>query len=212
MASRSANNFRAGEPVSRYEELKGANLILISVPDRLLEQTTQDLCESALSWRRRSVLLLGSALDSRILRPLEVLGACTGTLQALGPLEDLCFLVEGKPEAIRSARKLVPGGKGQLIEIAPGTKKLFLRGVARATQEFIPVLAAMIDDFRASGLQKTASEAVATRLVEAGMKAYWRAGHRALNRGSRTNPVDPWKPVPPLLQKNQFTGVAGTTT
>src|SRR4051794_24100418 len=79
-ASRAVTALRAGKPVTNYEDLDDANLILISVPETAIARITGELASANLSWRGRTVLLFDSLCDSSALGVLGDRGAAIASL------------------------------------------------------------------------------------------------------------------------------------
>jgi hypothetical protein len=181
LASRAVNALRAGIPVYEYEELAAANLILISVPHEAEDGTVRELASSRLDLRNRAVVVMDTPRDSSAMRALRDRGALVATLQPIGAAEDRTLVIEGEQEAIRHMqRAMTPAASRGMQVLTPSGKSRLLAGVDEATQRFLPVVASVTDHFKAAGLSKQQSETLAQTLISSSMRAYFRAGRRAM--------------------------------
>jgi predicted short-subunit dehydrogenase-like oxidoreductase (DUF2520 family) len=109
----------------------GADLVLITTPDSALRGTAAALARlGGEEWRNKVVLHTSGANDRRVLRSLERLGACTGSLHPLQTfsgkdapdLDGVVFAVEGQPEARRVAREVARSLGGIPVTISGRNK------------------------------------------------------------------------------------------
>jgi predicted short-subunit dehydrogenase-like oxidoreductase (DUF2520 family) len=110
----------AGTPhATLTPEALDADVILLSVPDDVLENVAQRLAKiggTARTKKSRAKIVLhtSGALDHRVLAPLARRGASTGSMHPLQTfsgrnaprLEDVIFSIEGAPAARATARKI----------------------------------------------------------------------------------------------------------
>ncbi len=110
----------AGTPhASLTPEAFNADVILLSVPDDVLENVAQKLAKisrAALAKKSRATIILhtSGALDHRVLAPLARRGASTGSMHPMQTfsgrnaprLEGVIFSIEGAPAACAAAQKI----------------------------------------------------------------------------------------------------------
>lgn len=110
----------AGTPhAALTPEALNADVILLSVPDDVLENVAQRLAKiggAALTKKSRAKIVLhtSGALDHRVLAPLARLGASTGSMHPMQTfsgrsaprLEGVIFSIEGAPAARSTAQKI----------------------------------------------------------------------------------------------------------
>jgi hypothetical protein len=182
-ASRAVNALRCGQAVRSYEELAGADLILLSAPDAVLPAIVSGLVSSKLDWRGRTVVLYDAERDSSDLEVFRRLGAVVATLNwCASPPR---FLAEGDPEAIRRIRSLRPGKSLMVLR----SKASYLQALRATTEDFYPLLAASVDLFRKAGMEKAAAEKTAASLFAESARTYLRAGKRLLQRPASKRPA-----------------------
>lgn len=186
LASRAVNALRAGVPVHEYEELKPADLIVVSVPRELEESTIACLASSGIDWRRKAAVVLDTLKESNALTPLIERGALLATLHPVGSAEDWTLVMEGQREAIKLMRRALKPAVSRAMQVCTTSGKTrLLAGIDEATRGFLPVIASVTDHFKAAGLSKSQSEALAQGLVMSSMRSYFRAGRRVLGAAGK---------------------------
>jgi hypothetical protein len=182
LASRAVNVLRAGEPVHTYEQLAPAPLILVSVPHNAEDCTIAEMAASRLDWRSRAVVIVDTVKESSAVRPLRDRGALLATLMTIGVGDVRGLFIEGHQEAIRLVHRVfAPEAQRAMHAITTAGKQRLLAGIDQATRGFLPVIASVTDDFKASGLSKQQAEALAQALMTSSMRSYFRAGRRVLD-------------------------------
>ena len=180
VARRIANSLRAGRAVEHYAELAQVDLIWIAVPDAALESMIRDLA-AEIDGKEKRIVLCDTARDSLWPDSLQKAGARIASINAIGPNDEM-LIAEGHPHALREVRRFAAADHRKVIEIRPGSKRLFLAGVHLATHIALPGIAAAVESLRVAGF----SRAEATRLVEGARRA-----HAAGLCQSRTEGVEP---------------------
>lgn len=178
-ASRAVSALRAGQAVRRYEELAGADLILISVPDAAVARVVSDLAASQLEWKGRTVALFDSAMDTSALLQLKARGAHVATLNWSAHPER--FFAEGSAAGLKRIRTLT--GKRSLLVLT--SKAMYLKAEMISRDGFFPMLASTVELFRKAGMEKAAAEQTAAALFTESIRAWLRAGRRLLNVRSK---------------------------
>jgi predicted short-subunit dehydrogenase-like oxidoreductase (DUF2520 family) len=115
-----------------------ADVILLSVPDDVLENVAQKLAKiggSALTKKSRTQIILhtSGALDHRVLAPLARLGAATGSMHPMQTfsghnsprLEGVIFSIEGAPTARATAQKIARSLGGTPVIITANDKPAY---------------------------------------------------------------------------------------
>jgi len=136
----SAESFRReiggdGTVVSaRDSALSESELLILAVPDDALPALADDLASSDADWSGTVVLHTSGALDSRLLLPVALLGADTGSfhpIQTFGPgagpdvFEGITVGIEGMPGALSAAHALADALLCQAVELDPDHKTLY---------------------------------------------------------------------------------------
>jgi predicted short-subunit dehydrogenase-like oxidoreductase (DUF2520 family) len=117
VARRHSNQIRAGFPVSEYQELHSANLVLVKASDASVTKIVGELCESDLPLGAVGVVLCETWLDSKALEPLAKRGAFVATLVKLPSLSTPRFVVEGDAKAVRPLRRFLSRNGTRSIEL-----------------------------------------------------------------------------------------------
>jgi predicted short-subunit dehydrogenase-like oxidoreductase (DUF2520 family) len=179
LASRICGILGCGHPVDSFAEFDGCELILISVPEPWLPAAVDEMLESTLQWRNKTVLLCDPEIESSALSKLAFVGAMTASLTPVEGLDGKFFIAEGDRRAIRAAKRLVEHDSVRVLTIESGRKAHYRAGVAFATTLAMPLLTACVETFRAAGLEQNEATTVATRLFSRTMRSYVKAGRRS---------------------------------
>ena len=129
----------AGTPhAALTPEAFNADVILLSVPDDVLENVAQKLAKiggAALTKKSRTKIILhtSGALDHRVLAPLARLGAATGSMHPMQTfsgrnaprLEGVIFSIEGAPTARAIAQKIARSLGGTPVIITANDKPAY---------------------------------------------------------------------------------------
>jgi predicted short-subunit dehydrogenase-like oxidoreductase (DUF2520 family) len=129
----------AGTPYAALTpEALDANVILLSVPDDALENVAQKLAKFgraniAKKSQEKVVLHTSGALDHRVLAPLALLGAVTGSMHPMQTfsgrsalrLEGVIFSIEGASSARRAAQKIARSLGGTPVIIRANDKPAY---------------------------------------------------------------------------------------
>jgi predicted short-subunit dehydrogenase-like oxidoreductase (DUF2520 family) len=124
VARRHSNQIRAGYPVSDYQDLHAANLILIKLADSSVARVVDELCASDLSARGLGFVLCESWLDREVLEPLTKRGATVASVVKLPSVSTERFAVEGDLKAVRQVRRFLTRSGARSIELRPEHKHL----------------------------------------------------------------------------------------
>jgi predicted short-subunit dehydrogenase-like oxidoreductase (DUF2520 family) len=179
LASRICGILGCGHPVDSFAEFDRCDLILISVPAPWLPAAADELLESTLQWRNKTVLLCDPEIESGALSKLAFVGAMTASLTPVEGLEGKFFIAEGDRRAIRAAKRLVEQDGVRVLTIESGRKAHYRAGVTFATTLAMPLVTACVETFRAAGLDQNEATMVATRLFSRTMQSYVKAGRRS---------------------------------
>ncbi len=179
VASRVVNAIHAGFPVQDFKSVTGARIVAIHVPCDGLRPALDQMLAASADWHGKTVLLCDPALSSLALAPLASAGARVASLAPIEGFDEHRFVVEGDPAAVRVVRMLVEDSRTRVVEIAPGTKDLFLAGLVFATSLFTPMAAAATECLKGAGLTPGVAAAVCERLFERSLRGYVKAGRKS---------------------------------
>ena len=183
VASRIANTLRAGYAVRDYQQFEQCSLILIGVPDKLIETTVAELSSYPLTWTRKVVVLYSSNLSSEELKAVAAQGADVGSLTVIPGFEERWLLLEGEKPVELQIGKFMDLGSRRLTVIRPPMKPLLLAALACAGPLIIPQLIAAADSLQKAGVSSAQASAIVEKQVEMSVRAYLKGGRKAY-RGS----------------------------
>src|SRR5271170_4138705 len=126
LASRIANQLRAGHPVKDYEEFRSSELILVCVPEPMLRPVLDDLASAPIDFNGKAVVLCSLWRDSSELHKLSARGAAVGSICLIPGFDDLRYLVEGDRLAVLRARRLVEHRDRRAVTIERSLKPFYL--------------------------------------------------------------------------------------
>jgi predicted short-subunit dehydrogenase-like oxidoreductase (DUF2520 family) len=178
VASRIANTLRAGYAVKSYAEVKGANPVVVCVPDSALPRTIQSVSTAGIQWKGVVALLYSTRRDSREIRPLREAGAFTGSMRPLEGVPDR-FLVEGDKQSVAVARRIVQQARGKIVELNGNTAGAYLAAVSFSSSLFIPMLEASIECLRMAGVGSMEASRLAETLFERSLRAHRHGGRKS---------------------------------
>ena len=180
-ASRAAHAVGRGKPARDWDEIASADVIALLMPHGTMREVLADLLDSRLPLARRVILLIDAAeLDSSALHRHEAAGAWGASIDA-EHAPDGALLIEGHREALRRLRAwLKLRTREGVVELRRGGKSVVGRAMDTAADQFVPLLATLVQEFIAAGMTKAAAERAAACLVQTKMQAYFRAGRRLL--------------------------------
>ena len=178
VARRIANSLRAGRAVEHYAAARAGRSDLDRGAGRRARKHDPQPCGGNRRKGEADRDLCDTARDSLWPDSLQKAGARIASINAIGP-NDETLIAEGHPHALREVRRFAAADHRKVIEIRPGSKRLFLAGVHLATHIALPGIAAAVESLRVAGF----SRAEATRLVEElggrTLRAYAKAGPKA---------------------------------
>lgn len=180
LASRISNTLRAGFPVANFDEFEHVRAVFVSVPARSLGQVVEELAQSPVDWRHRTVFLCDADHDSSALEALALRGAATASLAPLEGFDGKRLLIEGSRAALSAARRLIGGSDTRLIELEPGGKNAYLAGITFLTSFSLPMLTAGAECFRLAGLGPRVAAQLVERLSQRTLRGFLKAGRKAL--------------------------------
>ncbi|MBV9779650.1 MAG: DUF2520 domain-containing protein [Acidobacteriaceae bacterium] len=152
VARRVSNLLRAGYPVSDYESLEQAGLILLRVPDAAVPRIVEELAASELALKGLSFLLCESWLPADVLNVLRASGASVATLVKVPEAGRNWFVIEGEPHAVRLAKRFIEMNESRALEIRRDTKQLYFAAALLSTALPVPLFLAARKALRASGI------------------------------------------------------------
>ncbi len=181
LASRISNALRCGFPVRTYQELKESRMVLICLPDESAESIIQELADADFLWRGKCAVLGSETLDSSVLRPLAIRGACVASLWTADLPEGERIMGEGDKFCIREVRRLMLFARSHLLELKSGTKPLYLAATTFATSLLTPLIDASVGCFEQAGLKGGHAVPLTERMVQNTLRGYVKAGRKSWN-------------------------------
>ena len=176
VASRIANQLRAGRPVSSWSEMASCSLILFSVPGQAIPEAMRSAAASPAGWHGKSLVLFGGGRNSSDMTGLADSGAMVGTMEKMEGFGANRFAVEGHPGAVREMRRFLKAAGATALEITAGKKPLYAAGMAFAGTLFTPLVEAAVDCLRKSGLSPQDAVEFAETCFLRTLRAYVKAG------------------------------------
>ena len=152
VARRFSNLVQGGYAVEDYQELEGARLILMHLPDGAVRRVVDEICASDLLVKRLCFVLCETWLSSDVLAPLQDRGASVATMVQAPGTQRNWFVVEGHLTASRLARRLIERLDGRAFEIKAGSKHLLFAAELLTAILPVPLLASAQQSLRAAGM------------------------------------------------------------
>jgi predicted short-subunit dehydrogenase-like oxidoreductase (DUF2520 family) len=153
--------------------LPPSDIILICTPDDEIEKLAKRLAGHA---KTRTVLHSSGALSSAVLAPLARVGLQTGSLHPLisvsepkagaEALEGAFFCVEGDPQAIHVARRIVADLRGSSFSIPSESKALYHAAAVMASPHLVALFDIAVSMLAGCGLDRKTARKVLIPLVE----------------------------------------------
>ncbi len=179
VASRIVNRLRAGYPVSRYEDLDPAGLIVLCVEDSaLLLRIAAEMAESEAGWNNRSIVLFHPVVESGELNALAARGARLASLWAPEENDRSEYLAEGDRQAIREFRQALGAPKQNVRVLRKGGKLLYLAGIGFASSLVTPLASGAVECFRAAGLNPPVSFSTLEHTIQRSLRSFRKAGKK----------------------------------
>jgi len=176
VASRIANQIKAGRAVASWTDLAQCDLILISMPDAEIRAVLASAADAPVKWRGKAFVLFGSSLDSADMHAISLCGAACATFEKMEGFASNRFALEGDPIAVREMRRFLKFAGATSRELVAGKKPLYSAGKAFAGMLFTPIVEATVDCFRKAGLAPQDAVAYAEACFLQTLRAYRKAG------------------------------------
>ena len=183
-ATRAVNALRRGKAVRTYEELAGADIMMIRVPDEALDTTVAEMASSDLDWSRRFVCLIDDVQDTSALQKLEIRGAQVASIHLISDAPPR-LIIEANNDVRRKLQRILQRPGMVVGGIGKGRKADYLAGVQRATVDVLALIDASARLFQHAGIEKATANSTVAFYVDATLKLYLRAGRRMVTLASR---------------------------
>jgi len=147
-----------------WEATRPADIVFITTPDGLIEDTCRSLTENGGIREKAVVLHCSGALPSTILDAVKACGAYAGSMHPLqsfatetedNPFSNIMMAVEGNPEAIRTAQMIASDLGALPFIIKTEGKTLYHASAVIASNYLITLMALAFELLEASGVEKT---------------------------------------------------------
>jgi predicted short-subunit dehydrogenase-like oxidoreductase (DUF2520 family) len=166
-----------GRATSRWiEAAEGASLVFLCIPDSEIERAVAKLAQSGLDWHGKFVFHTSGILSSNALGRLRRRGALTGSFHPIqsfsskrtppGRFKNIYFGVEGDPQALTVAKKIVRRLGGRPLLIRPQDKPLYHAACSVASNLFVPLFDLSCELLHAAGIKGGKAAHVLFPLVE----------------------------------------------
>jgi predicted short-subunit dehydrogenase-like oxidoreductase (DUF2520 family) len=185
-ARRSVREMARGTAATSLEALASCAVILLTVPDRVLEEVVRKLAGVEFRFGKKIVLQTSRLHHSGHLDSLRRRGAAVGSLQPLfvfqRPVPSLAGVqcaVEGDAAATRMARKMIRCWEGE-FQLVRAEQKIHLGIACSIAGDFLPGLLEMfVRQLSLAGFLKKRSLSAVQPVLDAAFREYARAGRRA---------------------------------
>ena len=152
VARRVSNFLQAGYAVSSYSDLQPARVILMRIPDPMVQRIVDEICRSGLDLKDMVFVLCESWMSSDDLHLLESRGACVASLIEAPGSHRNWYLVEGHPGATRQIRRILENADARALELRRGTKALFFASCLFANVLALPLFLSAEWALRSAGI------------------------------------------------------------
>ena len=169
-------------------DVLASRVILISTPDDAIASVTRTLARiGADELRGKIVMHTSGALSAAVLKPLQDLGAATGSMHplqsfsgvAVPALDGKMFAMEGDPQAIRCARQIIRALGGLPVQIAGPSKPLYHAAAAFAAGHVLAIEEASVQLLMLAGMKRTEAVRALLPLTRQVLDNFERLGPRA---------------------------------
>lgn len=185
-ARRAVREMECGAAADAPEALQTSDVILIAVPDKVVETVGKRLSKVQFSFAKKVVLHTSGIRDSSDLAPLRELGAAVGTLHPLYifqrpvlSLAGIHFVVEGDPAAAQTARSLVRAWNGEFQLVKPNQKIYHSIALSMASDCLTGLIEAAVQQMTSGGFSRRRGLEAVSRLVAAAQEDYARSGRKS---------------------------------
>src|SRR5580698_8916326 len=179
VASRIANMLQAGHPVKDYAEFESCALVLVCVPEETVDRVVAEMVSAPISWRGKAVVLCSTWLDSGELQELATCGASVGSISPIPGFEDLRYLVEGDPMAIRQSKSLVEHRERRAVAIERPLKPFYLAALTCTSTLLFALLHVAFESLQRAKIPPGNSAAVLDRQINRTLRSFLKGGRRA---------------------------------
>ena len=137
------------------------------------------MVSAPISWRGKAVVLCSTWLDSGELRELAACGASVGSISPIPGFEDLRYLVEGDPLAIRQAKSLVEYRERRAVAIERPLKPFFLAALTCTATLLFALLHAASASLQYARIPAGLSATILERQLTRTLRSVLKGGRRA---------------------------------
>jgi predicted short-subunit dehydrogenase-like oxidoreductase (DUF2520 family) len=186
----------AGHPSDRpTRQVLASDLVLIAVPDRVIEAVSADLAQlGGAEWRGKVVLHTSGALDSSVLGALADAGAATGSIHPMQTfssrgvpnLAGRMFGVDGHPAAMKVARKIIRQMGGVAVRLSGTNKAAYHAAGSFACAHVLALLETATRLLMAQGFKRRQATRALVALARQTLDNLERVGPRASWTGPLT--------------------------
>jgi predicted short-subunit dehydrogenase-like oxidoreductase (DUF2520 family) len=179
VACRVSNFLRAGYAIRRFEDLQGAGIVLLHLPEQAVPRAVKGIKEAGIALETMSFILCTSWLSSQALEPLAREGAKVASLVETAAAERNWFVMEGDPQAMRPMRRLIEQSHGRAFELRSGSKPLYFAAELLATTLPGPFFLAAEEALRTAGISGNHLHILLREVGEKFFRQLLKGGRRA---------------------------------
>jgi predicted short-subunit dehydrogenase-like oxidoreductase (DUF2520 family) len=164
-----------------------ARWILLTVPDDALAEVARNLAAAGAFRPGQCVFHTSGLHTASVLDPARRSGAAVASVHPLhsfarpaasvNAFRGTRCAVEGDPDAVAAARRLVRAIGGRAVPIDPRRKELYHAGAVLACNDLVALVGAGIRLFRAAGIDRRDAQAALMGLVEGTVRNLRRVGY-----------------------------------
>ncbi len=182
-ARRAVRLLEMGEPSDDLAELVACNVVLIAVPDEVLESVVERLADVIFRYDGTVLLHTSESWSSVVLRPLAALGGAVGSMHPLyvfqKPVLSLAgvhFTVEGGPVASQMARVMIQAWDAEFELIQPENKVRHAIARSMVSDLLTGLLESAVRQMMKGGFPRKRALHAVSKILDVSMKEYSRAG------------------------------------
>jgi len=157
-----------GQPsTDTVDTARQGKLVFLCLPDKAIEPVSRYLYQSTLDWSKKYVFHTSGLLSSSLLRTLKRKGAFTASFHPiqsfaqktadLKQFEGIYYGLEGCPEALLLAQKIVRHLGGHALLIKPKDKPLYHAACSMASNLFVVLVETASSLLKKTGLEEDPS-------------------------------------------------------
>lgn len=176
-AGRIVNALKSGTAVRDVSHVNACEIILACAPDTGFDRVLALLDDSAIQWHGKVLLFCDSGASSLDFPQFQRAGALAGSMNSVDGIRRT-FVVEGSPEALREAKRLVKNLRGKALEVDAEGVELFGAARTLSSSLFTPLMDSCVECINQAGLGRKDAAHIAESMLLHALRSYMHAGRR----------------------------------